>query len=129
MRITRIPKQMNIGLQTHSVRRALAEEGIDTEMFDVEAHMDRTLSLPENLENIKRIHGIGRSIDQEVERHQGLFKRGADLPIFRQVGSSDFRRDELLPAEPPGRRAAIPGRRKRYYEYRKNRSDMPGRRT
>lgn len=44
-----------------------------------------------------------------------------------QTGTSSRSRDKLVKAKPPGKRRSKGG--KTYYEYRKNRSDMPGKLT
>lgn len=44
-----------------------------------------------------------------------------------QTGSSSKKRDEMVKALPPGKRRSAGG--SIYYEYRKNRTDMPGRMT
>ena len=46
------------------------------------------------------------------------------LPRMRQIGRSNELRDLKRKALPPGRRISRSGRV--YYEYRKNRSDLPG---
>jgi len=44
---------------------------------------------------------------------------------YRQIGKSNVRYDKRQKAKKPGKRKSSSG--KVYYEYRKNRSDMPGR--
>ena len=46
------------------------------------------------------------------------------IPRMRQIGRSNELRDLKRKALPPGRRVSKSGRV--YYEYRKNRSDLPG---
>jgi hypothetical protein len=46
---------------------------------------------------------------------------------YHQTGKSDYSLDVLLKAKVPGKRTVKKGKKKTtYYEYRKNRSDMPG---
>lgn len=48
----------------------------------------------------------------------------------RQTGTSDKDRDKARKAKPPGKRkAGKTAQRKYYYEYRKNRTDKPGKLT
>ena len=48
----------------------------------------------------------------------------------RQTGTSDKKRDKARKAKPPGKRkAGKTAQRKYYYEYRKNRTDKPGKLT
>lgn len=46
------PNVMNRGLQIHNIKGELNKRDIDTELFDVEAHIDSKLSYPENRDNI-----------------------------------------------------------------------------
>lgn len=46
---------------------------------------------------------------------------------YHQTGKSNLLMDMMLKAKKPGKRRAVRSR-KTYYESRKNRSDMPGRR-
>ena len=43
---------MNRGLQIHNIKGELNKRDIDTQLFDVEAHIDSKLSYPENRDNI-----------------------------------------------------------------------------
>jgi hypothetical protein len=48
----------------------------------------------------------------------------------RQTGTSNIARDKVRKAKPPGKRkASKTAQRKYYYEYRKNRTDKPGKLT
>lgn len=58
-------------------------------------------------------------------------KKGKKLgSASRQTGTSDKKRDEQRKAKKPGKRKSGPGaQRPYYYEYRKNRTDKPGKLT
>lgn len=60
-----------------------------------------------------------------VTKKNGTPKKKAELvkEISRQTGSSNTRADKMRKAKPPGKRKSASGRT--YYEYRKNRSDVP----
>lgn len=48
----------------------------------------------------------------------------------RQTGTSETKRDKQRKAKPPGKRkASVYAQREFYYEYRKNRTDKPGKLT
>jgi hypothetical protein len=51
-------------------------------------------------------------------------KQGRPKKKYHQTGKSDYTLDKLLKAKVPGKRKTKKGTI--YYEYRKNRSDMPG---
>lgn len=55
----------------------------------------------------------------------------APVKKLHQTGTSDKSRDEQRTAQTPGKHIVKHGRKKttKYYEYRKNRSDMPGKLT
>lgn len=107
----------------YNINRSLARAGIDPEKFDTHAFMDRKLSMRENMANISRMTGAGRTerhIKRELEKAGPIKKyRGT----FDQTGKSNLEIDRRMHALPPGKR----GHGKRaYYEYRRNRSDRPG---
>lgn len=58
-------------------------------------------------------------------------KKGKKLgSASRQTGTSDKKRDQQRKAKKPGKRKSGPGaQRPYYYEYRKNRTDKPGKLT
>ena len=60
-----------------------------------------------------------------VTKKNGTPKKKAELvkDISRQTGTSNTRADQMRKAKPPGKRKSASGRT--YYEYRKNRSDVP----
>lgn len=114
---------MASGLTRYNINRSLARAGIDPEKFDTHAHMDRRISMRENLANISSMTGAGRTerhIKREVEKG-GKAKKYRGL--FDQTGKSNLEIDRRMHALPPGKR----GKGKRaYFEYRRNRSDRPG---
>jgi len=57
-------------------------------------------------------------------------KRAKVGAAYRQTGTSNTKRDKQRKAKPPGKRkAGKKAQKKFYYEYRKNRSDKPGKLT
>ena len=60
-------KQMNKSLQVHNIRRALKREGVDSDMIDVEAEVDKSLRYTENKENI--ITKIKRDPERYYAQH------------------------------------------------------------
>lgn len=116
------------GFQEYNIRRSLARAGIDPEVFDVHAHTDRKLSLRENIANISRMTGAGRTerhVKKELEKDKA--RRGGKAKKYRgtfdQTGKTTLEIDRKRSAQPPGKRKS--GKRT-YYEYRRNRSDRPG---
>jgi hypothetical protein len=122
-----VVRRMSMGMQGFNIGRMLAGTRIDSEVFDIKAHLDSTLSYTENRRNIQKIAGIttrNRGMEQfsrqNAERARERTRRQNPL---RQVGFSNEALDRLLYAQPPGRRISRTGRR--YYEHRQNRSDVP----
>lgn len=120
-------RRMNNGMQQWNIGRMLAGTRIDSEMFDIRAHLDSTLSYDENLKNIQRITGQSPRNRGMEQYRQGNEDRARERTRRqnknRQVGFSTEAIDRLLYAHPPGRRISRTGHR--YYEYRQNRSDVP----
>ena len=54
-------RRMNPGLQEHLLKKRLKRRGIEPDLIDVHAHMDRTLSLPENITQFEEKFNIGSS--------------------------------------------------------------------
>lgn len=123
---TKSSRRANSGFQAYNVRRALASAGLETEKIDVSAHLDRSLSLRENVANIKRQYGAGPSkARKEASMMKGpRMKKEETQGTFYQVGKSNTNRDKKRTAKPPGERRSRSGRW--YTERRKNRSDRPG---
>jgi hypothetical protein len=122
---------MNPELQESMINAALVNAGIDPELFDTSAHIDRNLHADENLKNIKRMHGISNNHYRE-QNMETPFSGFATTPLFpkktiNQTGTSNIRLDELYSAKLPGLRFTPWGTS--YTETRKNRSDKPGRRV
>jgi hypothetical protein len=116
-------RRMNTEMQEDMINRSLVNAGIDPELFDTSAYIDRTLHADENLKNIKRIHGIGSHETYGHERTRQTDLHGE----FYQIGNSNTRSDERHRAMLPGVRYTAWGTT--YTERRKNRSDKPGRRV
>lgn len=120
-------RRMNTGMQAWNIGRMLAGTRVDSEMFDIRAHLDSTLSYGENKANIQKIAGVttrNRGMEQYHQRsdEQARERKRRQNPL-RQVGFSNEALDRLLHAQAPGKRRSASG--KRYYEYRQNRSDIP----
>lgn len=60
-------ERMNPGLQKHVLKNKLESEGIKSDTVDVHAHMDRSLSLPENVTQFEEKFNLGRSEMDEEE--------------------------------------------------------------
>jgi hypothetical protein len=119
-------RRMNPELQEQMINRALVNAGIDPEVFDTSAHIDRNLHADENLKNIKRMHGIGNR-PQETYGHQNRTLQADLHGEFYQIGRSQNDIDKQMSAMIPGVRYTAWGTT--YTERRKNRSDKPGGRT
>jgi hypothetical protein len=114
-------RRMNERMQENLINRSLVNAGIDPELFDTSAYIDRNLHADENLRNIKRMHGIG---SHETYGHERT--RQSDLHgEFYQIGRSNTEMDKQRHALQPGLRYTAWGTH--YTERRKNRSDSPGR--
>lgn len=120
-------RKMSMGMQGFNIGRMLAGTRIDSEMFDIKAHLDSTLSYTENRRNIQRITGTTtRNKGMEaftLHTEERARARQRRQNPNRQVGFSNEALDQLLHAHAPGRRISRTGHR--YYEYRQNRSDVP----
>lgn len=120
-------RRMSTGMQAWNIGRMLAGTRVDSEVFDIRAHMDSTLSYSENRKNIQKIAGIttrNRGLEQYHQKtDERTRERTRRQNPMRQVGFSNEGMDRLLHAHPPGKRRSANGRR--YYEYRQNRSDIP----
>jgi hypothetical protein len=51
-------RRMNFGMQGFNIGRMFANTKVNSEMFDIKAHLDRTLHYGENVKNIMNMHGI-----------------------------------------------------------------------
>jgi len=113
---------MPFSLQSSVIKASLARAGIDPELFDVSANIDRTLRLHENLPNILSMHGIRKRRDYSQERsEESRRERAARSDRLRQTGVSNETIDRRFMALLPGRRVSGAGHT--YYERRTNRSD------
>ncbi len=110
----------NAGFQAFNIRRALAAAGIDPEKFDVHAHMDRTLTMRENIANIRGMTRGGSRSTRDTRPRKRAHAGGE----YWQRGRTHEAIDKKRKAEIPGKR--IRKGKKPYYERRKNRSDRPG---
>jgi hypothetical protein len=123
-------RKMSMGMQAFNIGRmfATANPRYASDMFDIRANLDSTLSYGENARNIKRMTGSGmRNRGMEQFERQGAERererRRRQNPL-RQTGvSRNESMDYARLALPPGRRISRTGHR--YYEYRSNRSDVP----
>lgn len=59
---------MNRGLQEHQIKEKLKAEGIDPSTVDYKSEIDSTLSLPENIQNLKE-KGIFQEDRPERPKH------------------------------------------------------------
>ena len=63
---------MNTGLQKHTIKKKLRNRGINPDKIDLEAELDSTLSLPENIQNLEEKYGrlerTGRSAGARQEK-------------------------------------------------------------
>lgn len=123
-------RRMSAGMQEYQIGRVLADAGIETEKFDIHAHVDRSLHLDENIRNIRAMHGISTRNRGMEEIHQKRDERTREHARRqnpdRQTGSiqteAGREMDKLLMAHRPGKRKAADG--SIYYERRENRSDV-----
>lgn len=121
---------VNYGFQRYNISRQLSSRGIETEKVDLYAHIDRKLTMGENIENISRMHGLYESSDTRRTKQQIHSRKRHQIPRseregeFYQIGSSHRDLDAKKRAKLPGKRRSASG--KTYTERRKNRSDRPG---
>lgn len=116
-------------IDVFNLKREISNTRNELEKFDVDAHIDRTLSYHENRQNIRSMFGMGYGSDTRramSERAMRINKRRERDGEFYQVGSSNYAFDERRSAQSPGFRRT--GWGTSYVERRKNRSDRPGRR-
>lgn len=109
------------GFDSYNLRRELSNTRNELEKFDMDSHIDRTLSFSENRQNIRSMFGMN---------HGGETRRameGSRRPThgeFDQTGRSNRDIDILRDAKTPGFRRTDWGTS--YTERRRNRSDRPG---
>ena len=108
-------RRMNKKMQEYGIGMMLAGRGIERDVFDVSAHLDRTLSYSENRRNISDMLGLGGTQRDYAGEHYD-----------RQTGFTNTEIDRHLTALSPGKRKSNSGRT--YYERRANRSDVDRRR-
>ena len=121
--------QMSRGLDMYNIRRRLSNRRIETELVDVNALFDSTLSHGENMANIEYQFGLRHGSDTRRAMESGpsrINKRRDRDGEFYQIGRTNERYDERRGARAPGFRRTDWGTS--YIERRKNRSDRPGRR-
>lgn len=118
-------KRMNPGLQKWQIGRMLSGTRVSSEVFDIHAHMDRSLHLDENIRNIRQLTGQERPGYRQRYAPARRATRAESNPHY-QVGTSNYESDRLRRAKIPGTRYGPSGR---YVERRKNRSDRPGHST
>ena len=107
----------------------LAGTKVSTEMFDVKAHIDRTLSYNENVRNIRNLTGIttrNYGLEQHEQRkveqkREQVRRQDPDRQTGRIQNAHNREIDMRFQAMRPGRRRSQSGHR--YYERRENRSD------
>lgn len=72
----------------------------------------------------KQLNGAKKKAPAKKRRKVGKVARKKKATSFRQTGTSIKKFDKLVRAKAPGKRKSATGRK--YYERRKNRSDVPG---
>jgi len=108
------------------LRALLAAAGVETQAFDVHAHMDRKISYRENKANLQRLAHVSQASGQT--RHAQRYQRAArtDDPFYQTGQRTEREIDKAFKAKLPGKRVAKKSGRK-YTERRYNRSDRhPG---
>ena len=105
---------------TKQLRQRLVNAGVDPQLFDIHAHVDRKLTQRENFINLTNMTGTAKPKQHREERHLQSTLHGE----FYQIGRSNKASDEKRKAKLPGDRRSASG--KKYVERRKNRSDRPG---
>lgn len=107
---------------TKQLRQRLVNAGVDPQLFDVDAHVDRKLTQRENYQNIMALSNAKKKPRQyREERHLQSTLKGE----FYQIGKSHTDIDKKMKAKMPGERRSASGHT--YTERRMNRSDKPGR--
>jgi len=104
------------------LRAMLAGAGVDTEVFDVHAHIDRKLTYRENKANLKKLAKV--STASGVTRHAQRYQRATrkDDPFYQlPLTGGSLAADKKRRAKLPGKRVSKSG--KKYTERRRNRSD------
>ena len=123
------PRKMNVPMQEYNIGKMLANTKVQGEMFDIKAHLDRTLNYHENVANIRQQHGI-TTRNYGLEQHtQNLVERNRerqrrqdkDRQTGRWQNQHNIEIDRYFQAMRPGKRFSRNHRR--YYERRANRSD------
>jgi hypothetical protein len=123
-------RRMNAGMQAWGIGRMIAGTRVNNEMFDISAHIDRTLSYGENRQNISSMLGINQrnrgleSINQQKQERQRarVQRKDPDRQTGQWQGQFRLEVDRRFQAQRPGKRFSHSGRR--YYERRANRSDV-----
>lgn len=72
---------MNLALQRHTIEKKLRNKGINPDKIDLEAELDSTLSLPENIQNLEEKYGrlerTGRNAGARQSRAQAQRRKQA----------------------------------------------------
>jgi hypothetical protein len=116
---------MSAGMQQFNIGRMLSNTRWDTEMFDVHAHLDRSLHYDENAKNIRQHLGIstrnrGAEMFEQQNAERAREQKRRAVPNY-QTGISNLIVDRRFQALRPGKRFSAGGHR--YYERRADRSD------
>ena len=115
-------------MQMTNIGAMLNRHGWDTEVFDLSANLDRTLSYRENKANIARMTGINLGMDTGMKHmhtqaaYRSQVKKQRADPMYQTGKFSNQVWDLRYQAMPPGKRFSRKTGR-RYYERRENRSD------
>jgi len=85
----------NTGFQKHNIDKALKKEGVDD--FDTEAHIDPTLSLKENLDNLEDELGLSLRNDNPSSGKEAERRRASsDLKQARQRHEARSEQSQLV---------------------------------
>lgn len=122
-------RRMSAGMQGYNIGRMLAGTRWDSEVFDVNAHIDRSLHYDENARNIRSILGIqtrdrnAESLEiRKAEQQRARVQRQDPNRLTGRIQNEHNREiDRRYQAQRPGKRFSASGRR--YYERRENRAD------
>lgn len=117
-------KGTGTGKNAYKLRQAPSSKGIDTELFDMSAHIDRSLSYQENKENLLRLSGASResSVAKHARKTRKTKSKAEKDPFYQTKGSGlNKTADKQRKAKLPGVRGSKSG--KTYTERRPNRSD------